>query len=93
MRSCLPLPSVNTLADLSVLCLQELQQVQQQLAGTAAQLQTAQADLARDEEIFGERVREMAKLRDELALLAAAEEQERQESAQQIQQLRADVRR
>jgi hypothetical protein len=83
-----------------LLCLQELQLVQQQLADstaqladTAAQLQAAQADLARDEEIFGERVREMAKLRDELAVLAAAAEQERQEAAQTMQQLRADVRR
>jgi citrate synthase len=76
-----------------LLCLQELQQVQQQLVDMSAQLQTAHADLARDEEIFAERVREMAKLRDELALLAAAAERERQESGQQMQQLRADLRR
>jgi hypothetical protein len=73
--------------------LQDLHQAQQQLADTAAQLQVAHADLARDEEIFAERVREMAKLREELALLAAAAERERQESAQQMQQLRADMRR
>jgi hypothetical protein len=73
--------------------LQDLHQVQQQLADATAQLQTAHADLARDEEIFAERVRDMAKLRDELAVLAAAAERERQESAQQMQQLRADVRR
>lgn len=72
---------------------QELQQLQQQLASTAAQLQTAHADLARDEEIFAERVREAAQLRDEQALLVAAAERERRDAARQTQQLRADLRR
>lgn len=76
-----------------MLCPQELQQAHQQLSEATSQLQAAQADLARDEEIFAERVKDTSKLRDELALLAAAAERERQEAAQQMQQLRADLRR
>lgn len=60
-----------------------------QLDDTTAQLQTALADLTRDEEIFAERVQQMSKLRDELA----AAQQQRKETEQQMQQMRAELRR
>lgn len=61
----------------------------QQLEASTAQLQTLQMDLARDEEIFAERMREMSKLRDQLA----AAQQERQEAVQHMQQLQSELRR
>ena len=70
-----------------------MDQLKQQLADAMAELQAAQQDLARDEEIFAQRVMEMAKLRDDMAAMASAAQQERAAAAAQIQHLQADLRR
>lgn len=73
--------------------LQELSELKQQLTDTTAQLHSAQQDLLRDEDIFAERVMEMAKLRDEMAAMAAMAQQERVTATQQMQHLQTEVHR
>lgn len=74
-------------------CLQELLHLKQQLGEVQVQLQAAQQDLLRDEDIFAERVMEIARLRDQMAAMAAEAEQDRKMAAHHIQCLQAELQR
>jgi hypothetical protein len=73
--------------------MQKLADFQVELAEKTALLQVAQGDLSRDEQIFAEKVKEVARLQAELAAAAEATQRREEAMAAQLRHAQADVRR
>lgn len=73
--------------------MQKLAVLQVELAEKTTLLQVAQGDLSRDEQIFADKVKEVARLQADLAAAADASQRREEAMAAKLQHAQADVRR
>jgi len=93
VQACIYITGESFAAPFVGFCLQKLAKLQAEIAEQTALLEVAQGDLNRDELIFADKAKEVARLQAELESAAERAQRREQAMAARLQHMQADLRR